>query len=66
MSTRSTIKIIAEKAGVSQLTVTNALRGYGDISKETTEQIRKIAEEVGYRPRLDANNISSNDSTATE
>jgi len=45
-----TLKQIAEKAGVSTMTVSRALRNQGRTSKETIERIRHIAEELGYIP----------------
>jgi LacI family transcriptional regulator len=41
---------IAEAAGVSRMAVSLALRNSPKISKPTTERIRRIAEELGYRP----------------
>lgn len=45
-----TIKQIAEKAGVSRGTVDRALNNRGRIRPEVAEKIKKIAEEMGYRP----------------
>lgn len=45
-----TIKMIAKKCGYSLATVSKALNGASDISKETTEYIRKVANELGYMP----------------
>lgn len=44
-----TMKTIAELAGVSPITVSRALRGDPRHSVETRQQVRRIAEEVGYR-----------------
>lgn len=44
------IKDIARLAGVSHSTVSRALRGSSLISGETTERVRRIAEEQGYTP----------------
>jgi LacI family transcriptional regulator len=41
---------IADAAGVSRMAVSLALRNSPKISPRTTERIRKIAEELGYRP----------------
>ncbi len=41
---------IAEAAGVSRMAVSLALRNSPKISKTTTERIRRIADELGYRP----------------
>jgi DNA-binding LacI/PurR family transcriptional regulator len=44
------LKDIAEKAGVSVMTVSKALRNARDISVETKARIRVLAEEMGYTP----------------
>ena len=44
----ATLKDIAERAGVSQVTVSRALRGVGRVNSQTAEQIRKVADELGY------------------
>lgn len=44
------LRTIAEKAGVSRMTVSLALRDDPQVSKETCEVIRKIARELGYQP----------------
>jgi len=44
------LRDIAEKAGVSRMTVSLALRGDPQISKETQAHIRAIADELGYQP----------------
>jgi LacI family transcriptional regulator len=44
------MKVIAEKAGVSIMTVSRVLSGTGRASPETTERIKKIADEMKYRP----------------
>lgn len=58
MKKRPTIKTIAEIAGVSHAAVSRALRGYPDISPQTTARIRKIAEEIGYTPNVFARNLA--------
>lgn len=44
------LKDIAVKCQVSVATVSKALNDQSDISKETKENIRKVAEEIGYFP----------------
>ena len=44
-----TQKDIAERVGVSVMTVSKALRNQRKVSPATKERIRKIAEEMGYR-----------------
>ncbi len=46
-----TIQQIAEAAGVSRGTVDRALNNRGRINPEVAEQIRQIAEEMGYVPK---------------
>ncbi|MGE4214145.1 MAG: LacI family DNA-binding transcriptional regulator [Anaerotignaceae bacterium] len=59
MDKKPTIKTIAQIAGVSHVAVSRALRGCSDISTETTNRIREIAEEIGYTPNANARNLSS-------
>jgi LacI family transcriptional regulator len=47
---RPTIRDIAKLAGVSHVTVSRALRSNPRISAPTRERIKKIANEIGYRP----------------
>ena len=42
---------VSRKAGVSQATVSLALRGSNQVSQKRIEQIRKLANEMGYFPR---------------
>ncbi len=44
------LKEIAEQAGVSRMTVSLALRGDPQVSKETQARIRAIADDLGYQP----------------
>jgi len=48
---------IAERAGVSRMTVSYALRGSGMVSIETRERILALAEEMGYRPNPLVSNL---------
>ncbi len=47
-----TLKDIAQKAGVSITTVSRGLADYDDVAAETRQQIRQIAQEMGYRPNI--------------
>lgn len=49
-SSAPTIVDVAELAGVSRATASRAMGGYGRIAQSTVEQVRKAAEELGYRP----------------
>lgn len=57
-----TIKDVAKRAGVSVSTVSRALNNYCDISTETRENIKRIAEEMGYKPNIAAKSLSSSKS----
>jgi DNA-binding LacI/PurR family transcriptional regulator len=60
----TTIKDIAKRAGVSHPTVSRALRGNPLISDETTERIRRIAQEMGYHPSAAARSMKTNQTKA--
>src|SRR5512141_1646951 len=55
-----TIKDIARRAGVSHTTVSRALLGNTLISPGTTERIRRIASDMGYRPSAAARSLKTN------
>lgn len=59
ISRRATVVDIAREAGVSHTAVSLALRGSPRVGKAQTEQIRKIAESLGYRPRVAAQMLRS-------
>jgi len=48
---------VAQMAGCSQNTVALALRDSSRVSRERREHIRKLAEQLGYRPNLAARNL---------
>ena len=45
---KTTIKEVADRAGVSPSSVSRSLRGVGGISTSTTKRIREAAEQLGY------------------
>lgn len=47
---RISLKAIAEKAGVSRMTVSRALRDAGHVSSQEQKRICQIAEKMGYEP----------------
>ncbi|MBB4663306.1 LacI family DNA-binding transcriptional regulator [Conexibacter arvalis] len=51
------IKEVAAAAGVSVTTVSHALNGKGRLPEETRERVRRIADELGYRPNATARNL---------
>jgi LacI family transcriptional regulator len=52
-----TLKDIAERVGKSVPTVSRALANFPDISAETREEIRRVAQEMGYVPNITARNL---------
>jgi len=54
-----TIKDIAEEAGVSSTTVSNALNDTGRLSIKTKKRIKVIAENLDYKPNIIARALSS-------
>ncbi|SKB63351.1 LacI family transcriptional regulator, purine nucleotide synthesis repressor [Lachnospiraceae bacterium] len=48
------LKDISKACGVSIATVSKALNDHSDISEETKEHVRKVADELGYRPNAAA------------
>ena len=55
-----TIKDVARECMVSFSTVSKALKGSPEISRETTEYVRKKANELGYRPNRAAQTLRTN------
>ena len=53
-----TIKDVAKKAKVSIGTVDRVVHNRGRVSKKTTERVRKIIAESGYKPNLYARHLS--------
>jgi LacI family transcriptional regulator len=50
LTRRVTLRDIAERAGVTHVTVSRALKDDPSISKARRDSIRKLADEMGYRP----------------
>jgi DNA-binding LacI/PurR family transcriptional regulator len=53
------IKDVAKAAGVSTTTVSHALNDKGRLPAETRERVRRIADELGYRPSAIARGLVS-------
>ncbi len=53
----SSLKDIAERAGLSINTVSRAIRGRGYVSEDAREKVLRIAGELGYRPNRAARNL---------
>lgn len=54
-----TLDDVAARAGVSRMTVSNALRGKAIVRPETARRVREAAEALGYRPNIAARQLSS-------
>lgn len=55
-----TIRTIAEKSGLSIAAVSKALNGRPGISPEKAEQVRQLAQELGYSPNAAAQMLKTN------
>ncbi|NWK97552.1 LacI family transcriptional regulator [Sphingobium lactosutens] len=53
-----TIRAVAEKAGVSAMTVSNVINGVGRASATTVEAVRAAIAELGYVPNLAARRLA--------
>ncbi|MEO8405004.1 MAG: LacI family DNA-binding transcriptional regulator [Chitinophagaceae bacterium] len=62
MSNKTTLKHISDKLHLSVSTVSRALKGHPDISLETREKVKKIAEEMEYEPNTYAIGLRTNKS----
>ena len=54
------LKDISKACGVSIATVSKALNDHSDISKETKEKIKEVAEKLGYHPNAAAQALKTN------
>jgi len=54
-----TLQDMAEKLGISKVSVSKALRGHSDIGKSTKEKVLALAAELGYRPNPFAQKLTS-------
>lgn len=50
---------LAKILGVSKVTISKALRDHSDISDETKLKVKQLAESLGYRPNINARNLSA-------
>jgi DNA-binding LacI/PurR family transcriptional regulator len=57
---RLTLKDVANVLSVTPATISKALRDSSDISFETKEQVKKLCNELGYRPNLLARSLINN------
>lgn len=56
---RATIRDVALAAGVSISTASNALNGQGRTNAETRDRVKRVAEEIGFRPNALARGLLS-------
>ncbi|MFB2552046.1 LacI family DNA-binding transcriptional regulator [Ensifer soli] len=59
----SRMRDVAERAGVSPMTVSRALKGTGKVSAKTREHVLAVVHDMGYLPNNLASSLSSNRST---
>jgi LacI family transcriptional regulator len=59
---QATIKDIAKELNISVSTVSRALKDYPGISKKTKDKVKKLAEELNYRPNAVALSLRKNKS----
>ena len=52
-----TIKELSARCGLSVSTVSKALNDYPDVSEETRQQVRAVADKMGYRPNAIARSL---------
>ncbi len=56
-----TLKTIAEQLNISATAVSKALRGDRSISEETANKVKKLVDELGYRPNSIAKSLRTNE-----
>jgi len=59
MAGKPTLKDVAEKAGVSEMTASRALRKADAVSEKTRKKIERVARELGYVPNRIAGALAS-------
>ncbi len=57
---RVTLKDVAKVLSITPATVSKALRDSSDISYETKEKVKKVSQELGFRPNLLARSLINN------
>ena len=60
MKQKITLKMIADRLGMTTATISKALAEKPDISVETRKKVRALADELGYRPNLIARSLVKN------
>jgi LacI family transcriptional regulator len=64
MKTKTTIKDVAELAGVSFKTVSRVTNNEGSVSEETLQKVNKAIRQLNYQPNNAARNLAGNKSYA--
>ena len=59
MGQRITLSDVAQAAGVGMATVSRAMGDHPDVSAATRDRIRKVAQDLGYRPSVAARALRS-------
>lgn len=59
MSKRISLQQIADRIGVSKMTVSLALREHPRIPRETQERVKKVAAQLGYKPNPEVSQLMS-------
>lgn len=57
-----TLKIVAQAAGISEMTASRALRGHRDVSDKTRKLVTETAKQMGYIPNRVASMLASKSS----
>lgn len=60
----TTLKMVARLAGVSVTTASRALNGYPDVNEETRTKIKRVAQDMNYRPNVLARSLVTKRSRA--
>ena len=55
----STLRDVAELAGVSPRTVSNVVNGYARVTEATRAKVERAIAELGYRPNVLARNLAT-------
>lgn len=54
----ATLELVAERAGVSMKTASNAVNGTGRMAEETRDRVMAVVEELGYKVNVAARNLT--------
>jgi LacI family transcriptional regulator len=54
-----TIRTVADRAGVSMMTISNVINGTGQVSAKTRDLVRQAIRSTGYIPNDEARRLAS-------